>query len=145
MVVGPLCKTCDDPEPEFYEKAGRTCKKCCVKRTMDSHARNKATRTKYAKAYYASDKYKATWKERKLAKRSWIKEQKDAPCVDCDHKFPPECMDFDHLDRAKKSFNIAAAISSTRTIASIRMEIRKCDLVCANCHRIRTARQMGWL
>ncbi len=44
-------------------------------------------------------------------------------------------MDFDHV-RGKKLFNIANG--RYRTWKSVIIEIAKCDLVCANCHRIRT-------
>lgn len=73
-------------------------------------------------------------------KRAWLNELKNRPCKDCRHKFPPECMDWDHI-RGKKLFCIGYAdvqhISRERILA----EIKKCELVCANCHRIRTTRR----
>ena len=61
---------------------------------------------------------------------------KAKPCMDCDGKFPPECMDFDHRPGEKKLFSVGVF----KRIASKKLEaeIAKCDLVCSNCHRIRT-------
>lgn len=58
---------------------------------------------------------------------------KNRPCIDCGLKYPPECMDFDHV-RGKKLFTIG----ERRRQSGLLAEIAKCDLVCANCHRIRT-------
>lgn len=74
-----------------------------------------------------------------------IAELKSRPCTDCGHSFPSCVMDFDHRDPLDKKFSIGiAAGSGTRSWESIAAEIVKCDLVCANCHRIRTAKQFGW-
>jgi hypothetical protein len=45
-------------------------------------------------------------------------------------------MDFDHRPGELKSFGLGAA--SGRNREAIVAEIAKCDLVCANCHRVRT-------
>lgn len=66
----------------------------------------------------------------------WLKEQKDKPCLDCGLKFPPCCMDFDHRPGEIQSFKVGRGVQRKR--ADILKEIEKCDLVCANCHRIRT-------
>lgn len=53
-------------------------------------------------------------------------------CMDCGGVFPSEVYDFDHIKGTK--INRVSTISP-----KIReLEIAKCDLVCANCHRIRT-------
>lgn len=60
---------------------------------------------------------------------------KDVPCQDCHNRFPSICMDFDHTSD-NKSFDV-----STRkqySIKTLLSEIAKCEIVCANCHRIRT-------
>lgn len=65
------------------------------------------------------------------------------PCVDCGEK-NPIVLDFDHV-RGKKLFNVGRAISgSHRSWKAIMSEIEKCDVRCANCHRIRTATQFNW-
>lgn len=64
---------------------------------------------------------------------------KDVPCADCGGKFPPVCMDFDHV-RGTKKFNMAKAVH--RSLKAIDEEIAKCDVVCSNCHRIRTASRL---
>jgi hypothetical protein len=61
---------------------------------------------------------------------------KSKPCHDCRQSFPHYVMDFDHT-RGKKLFGIAHGIHN-RTLEAVLGEIKKCDLVCANCHRVRT-------
>jgi hypothetical protein len=58
------------------------------------------------------------------------------PCMDCGNQFPPYVMDFDHRDPTLKKNNVAYMAHSS--LDRIMEEIEKCDLVCANCHRIRT-------
>lgn len=47
-------------------------------------------------------------------------------------------MDFDHV-RGSKVGNVSEMLGST-SLADLLMEIAKCDVVCANCHRLRTYR-----
>lgn len=71
-------------------------------------------------------------------RRQMLDEIKSVPCADCGGVFPPECMDFDHLPEYEKSFNVGGAVTTRRAWASVLAEIEKCEVVCANCHRIRT-------
>jgi len=75
---------------------------------------------------------------RRLEIRLWLNAQKDKPCMDCGGSFPMECMDFDHV-RGKKLFNLASTVTTIK--ARLEAEIAKCEVVCANCHRIRTHRR----
>lgn len=68
--------------------------------------------------------------------RIWLDAQKDRPCLDCGGRFPLECMQFDHRPGETKLFNIG--MRSTLARARLVAEIAKCDVVCANCHAIRT-------
>jgi len=56
----------------------------------------------------------------------------------------PLVLDFDHKDPNKKSFTIGSVARKGWSLEVLYKEIDKCDVVCANCHRIRTARQHGW-
>lgn len=59
----------------------------------------------------------------------------ERPCYDCGGAFPPESMDFDHVF-GTKSFEISKG--QIRSWDAIREEIDKCQVVCSNCHRVRT-------
>lgn len=56
-------------------------------------------------------------------------------CVDCGIN-NPIVLDFDHLK--DKKYNISRMIHDGFSWAAIKKEIAKCEVVCANCHRIRT-------
>lgn len=90
-----------------------------------------------------------TLQQRHESKRRWDLAQikrirdfrnscKSKPCADCQQAFPPVCMDFDHV-RGKKLRNISS--KKFRTFRALQEEMSKCDLVCSNCHRIRTDRR----
>ena len=68
---------------------------------------------------------------------AWMRAQKDKPCMDCGGTFHPAAMTFDHPPGADKRDDIATLAKRT-SIASVRAEIEKCELVCANCHAVRT-------
>lgn len=79
------------------------------------------------------DKWQTSHYDRR---RQWINNIKNVPCIDCGGIFPPECMDFHHRDPKQKVMSIGQNIKLglSRLIA----EIEKCDIICANCHRIRS-------
>lgn len=52
-------------------------------------------------------------------------------------------MQWDHRPGSEKLGEISGDFRS-RTRAEILAEIAKCDLVCANCHAIRTFSRSGW-
>jgi hypothetical protein len=63
-----------------------------------------------------------------------IKER--TPCKDCGSHFPAVCMDFDHMGNKLKA--VSSMIRSNASREKIFEEIAKCEVVCSNCHRIRT-------
>lgn len=69
---------------------------------------------------------------------SFINEIKNKPCYDCGIIYPSYVMDFDHRKKEDKLNNIARLIRDGWSKEKLLFEIKKCDLVCANCHRIRT-------
>lgn len=85
-------------------------------------------------------------RERKRRDRSALTERvrrlKNVPCADCGGTFDPVCMDFDHRPGAGKLFDLASVTTGRRhTWDEILAEVAKCDIICSNCHRIRTHRK----
>lgn len=56
--------------------------------------------------------------------------------MDCGVHYPSYVMDFDHRDPSTKKGGVGKFVSVGWK--SLKEEIAKCDLVCANCHRERT-------
>jgi hypothetical protein len=56
-------------------------------------------------------------------------------CVDCGEN-NHIVLDFDHL--SNKKYNVSRMIHDGFSWAAIKKEISKCEVVCSNCHRIRT-------
>jgi hypothetical protein len=76
---------------------------------------------------------------RRAEQRIYVSSLKNHPCVDCGKKYPSCVMDFDHRDGSHKHGNVGSLVSQAYfTKDRLFEEIQKCDLVCANCHRIRT-------
>ncbi len=70
--------------------------------------------------------------------RDYLRHRRDQPCVDCGDSFRAHQMDFDHRDPSAKSFRLTAGRAMLMPRARLDAEIAKCDVVCANCHRVRT-------
>ena len=79
-------------------------------------------------------------RKRKRATKVFINSLKNSACVDCGMFYPPYVMDFDHREGTDKCFDVSNPKTSNRN--KILLEVQKCDLVCANCHRTRTYQRL---
>ena len=68
-----------------------------------------------------------------------IRQLKSVPCADCGERHPHYVMDFDHIKAGKKG--LVSEIARTSGTAQLLAEIKKCEVVCANCHRKRSFRR----
>jgi hypothetical protein len=79
---------------------------------------------------------RVTRRQREFTKQ-FVDRAKQRPCLDCGVCYPPYVMDFDHVRGVK-----TAVLSRLRTArgswSKLVAEIEKCEVVCSNCHRIRT-------
>ena len=74
--------------------------------------------------------------------RRWIRRTRTAElvemlggkCARCGNAFEPACFDFHHRNPGEKLFAISDGIEN-RSMEALIVEARKCELLCANCHR----------
>jgi hypothetical protein len=139
-----ICNTCKEEKcnEEFNKNKTRKdglqtiCKTCSRKRSKKFYQDNvdSQRRTIYKQK-----------KDRKKESRQKINEYLSChPCIDCKND-NIIVLEFDHRDRAKKHKAISEMLASGYSWKKIKTEIDKCDVRCANCHRIKTASQLGYM
>lgn len=62
-------------------------------------------------------------------------------CLHCGYKKHAVALDFDHLNPSEKHFNISQYFI-TAPIKKLMKEINKCQILCANCHRVKTKQDL---
>ena len=99
-------------------------------------------RRKYNQEHYKKNKrlYVARNKRSHCRLATFLDSLKGSPCFDCKNRFIPCVMDFDHRPGEKKLSGVSQ-MSRLGSKKLILKEVAKCDLVCANCHRIRTCKR----
>ena len=129
------CGSCGEMKPlDQFHRRGRGhqtwCKDC--RRTYDSryHRTTRARRLEQKKRLHQEF-------------RNWYLELKDGqPCADCGGQFHHSAMTWDHLPGEEKLDNVSSLLTR-HSRKRILTEISKCELVCANCHAIRTFERRG--
>jgi len=75
-------------------------------------------------------------KVRQSLRREWINEYKEKHrCAKCGFS-NPLCLDFHHIDRNNKYDTVSKMSHLTFSNKRIMEEIKKCVILCANCHRL---------
>lgn len=109
------------------------CRECSKKRSKQYYADNKESHKQVIK------KRKEKFKE--INRKYVINYLLNNPCIECGEK-NPLVLDFDHV-RGKKVDNISQMITKPTSLNTIKVEIKKCEVMCAKCHRIKTALENG--
>jgi len=136
------CRMCGliKPLTEFSvknKKTGRRAWKCKTCVAANSRAHYEKNRDRYLVRTRST---KRAYRKRNRALKSDVIAA--LACVDCGAT-DPRMLDFDHRDPATK-FNEVSRMMSSGSWPAILSEIAKCDVRCANCHRRRTAADLGW-
>ena len=100
-----------------------------------------ACRRSYDASYYARtrDRQLARKKQQLVQFMEWYRELKSGrPCADCGGVFHHAAMAWDHLPSFTKVAEVSRFLQTRRSKRAILEEIAKCELVCANCHAVRT-------
>jgi hypothetical protein len=126
----------------------KKCSNCKIEKCVEEFNRNyqkkdglqtlckECSRTQ-GKNHYQSNKayyFRKNVKQRKKCK-AYYESMKSYPCTDCKKTYPTYVMDWDHIQNKKYNVSRLVAFGSMKVLKN---EISKCELVCSNCHRIRT-------
>lgn len=93
------------------------------------------------KAYYKKKAHKSERAPQRRRQYVWDY-LLEHPCVDCGEQ-DPVVLEFDHTNPAEKRYSVANLVSRY-TLNTLIIEINKCQVRCANCHRRKTAAQLGY-
>jgi len=91
----------------------------------------------YASTYYANNKelvIAASKKSARKYKDQWRKFKDSLECIKCGQKHPAT-FDFHHTDRTTKEYSVNTLVKN-RAFKKAIEEVKKCVVLCANCHRI---------
>jgi hypothetical protein len=139
------------PEPSRDEQL-RWCSRCCRLRANSLFNRHPAGRQWWCrecfKAYYEEQREhhrrrsNALKTARVLEAQAFVLRHLEAtPCVDCGER-DPVVLEFDHL--GAKRAEVSTLVRRGVRLPVLAAEIAACDVVCAACHRRRTAKRGGW-
>lgn len=97
---------------------------------------------KHNKSKYLESAKKCNTNKRQHNRKKMLEYLKDKCCVDCGNT-DIRVFDFDHKDRSNKKYIIGFILNRYKW-ESVLQEIEKCEIRCANCHRIKTCKQFNW-
>lgn len=133
-----ICKKEKDVDDFNKNKNGKYgvdsyCRECSKIRDKERYKEN------YEKVKDSKNKKNREWVDNK---RKYILEYlKEHPCVDCGEK-DPIVLEFDHVKGIK--IDTVCRMVSKNSLETIKEEISKCEVRCANCHRRKTAKDFNY-
>ena len=99
---------------------------------QEYYARTKEQRKEYAQNN--REKIRLRDYKRRIKRKLEAIELLGGKCAHCQGEFHPAAMDFHHVDPKEKDFDPCSAL--TKNKQRFFLELKKCILLCANCHRI---------
>lgn len=158
------CRKCGEgkPDEDFYpdNRSGRRRSQCvaCAKAADKAYvAANRVAHNAAVRAWVAANPEKHNAIQRRYARNNAaaLREKRHtkharhvervaaiklaAGCADCGYAGHAEALHFDHLPGYEKLFSISQG--TKRSWTTVEAEIAKCEVVCAVCHHVRTAKR----
>lgn len=139
----------DRSKRDIAIQAGYPCAKCGQSKPINEFHQSRAGSFSYCgdcRRAYDRRYYSERGKEARLARsrarrskaRAWMSALKEGRvCLDCGGSFPPYVMHWDHLPGYLKVSDVSVLVGNRRRDVVL-AELSKCELVCANCHVMRT-------
>ena len=134
------CARCKEQKPldQFNRKTETHLQSYCIscnkERNRDHYLNNKDM---YA---LKRDKWKKNFKSEA---HTYLREAAKDGCKVCGEK-DYVCLQFHHINPDTKISSVARMISNSRSLVTIKEEVTKCDILCANCHMKLHGKEQSW-
>lgn len=120
-----------DPERERKRRWWAENRERCNREKRERHASDPDYRAKKIRVA----------QERRARNRAIADEFKmERGCSRCGYREHPVALDLHHVDGERKEFSVSGQIASLKRL---REELAKCEVLCANCHRIHHFSERG--
>jgi len=138
--MNKLCKYCGADISNTHHNRIYCSDKCLNKARYERHGERSTPEQRHA--WYLSRKEKPGYiekireqdRKRYQLVQDFIRAYKlEHGCTDCGYDKHHAALEFDHI-YSNKEINVC----NSKSIAQAKKEIEKCEVVCSNCHRIRT-------
>ena len=134
-----LCSNCKE-----WKTANDFHKNKCARDGLNGHCKqchNDKARIRWKENPKYRDSVRAAKQRMKDRLRDIVaKYLKSHPCLCCGEE-NWLVLEFDHKDPEDKAREIARFINDGCRVDRLSLEISKCDVLCANCHRLKTLKQ----
>ena len=135
-VLHRICTQCRELKVvEDFPARGRICVQCRRTSGRDHYRRNRS--------YYIAKARERNARTRDAVRRWLLDYLSHSACADCGNT-DIRVLEFDHRDPGQKRAEVSVLASDGYSLDTVRMEVEKCDVRCANCHAIRTRTRNGW-
>jgi hypothetical protein len=149
MTTYRICGTCKEKKPATTEYFHARYTKTAAQSPDGLQSICMECKSKLNKArYYADPVARAKAVKKNILKARQRNRQfvyaflETHPCVDCGEA-RWQVLEFDHV-RGTKEYGISKMILHGMTLRRIKKEMDKCEVRCANCHRMKTAETFGY-
>lgn len=108
--------------------------------------KSKRVRTKEYKNWDAERKRKTYQRGQRIIRRFKLFKG----CAECGYKEHHSALEFNHIIRSLKKHTVgklahkAVLKNGTKGKEELKLEMSKCEVLCANCHRIKTFTEQHW-
>ena len=133
----PLTRACNSCHQMYETGTGRTPRSAFCSEACSNRFHHELYFTRGGEAVLKQDH--RTRFLRRWANRMQSIEYLGGMCKDCGYKDNLAAFEFDHREGRNGAKQIACLLK--RQWVNIQPELDKCDLVCANCHNIRTSKR----
>jgi hypothetical protein len=119
----------------YIRKYIRKCKHCKCIKLLYKFANAGVMKGKHYKRYECKKCYNKIKKQDTQIKRNWMIEYKSTlQCFICGYHENQTALHFHHISKKDKKHNVSDMVGRGYSITNIKKEIRKCIVLCANCH-----------
>lgn len=110
----------------------KTCTRCGIEKTLDEY--HIMTRSRDGRKQECKVCHNARVRATTAENARWLLRQRAVPCADCGRDdLPPNIMEFDHVF-APKEEKMSRLLGNRKRLEA---EVRKCEIRCPTCHRLR--------
>ncbi len=127
-----LC-SCGDAYEDYGQKSN-LCRECFRAYQRAHHAKRSPCKK--------ARKLELQLKRKRTIAQAVVDYLKEHPCGCGESRIA--CLQFDHIVPEEKSGNVSDMVGTGKSLKTVMSEIAKCRVLCANCHAVHTAEQLGW-